>query len=234
MRERVRRGHRLSLVLLVDKGFNAYSAIKGWCSTLRKCDLAQTSLVIAPLIFLLLADLSIGDYGLFTIINQKLSNPILDLTCAYLAPALFAVFYLITLTLLYSSKDKEDASYGVVSLVNGPLSYGVGSMIKILIARPRPLEVLDGVRIIGIWHTSTYSFPSTTTMLVFGFTLPILFKGSRYGFVLTALSYLIGFSVVYTGYHFPSDVVAGVLLSIPITAFTTTVKGRIKKFLDAS
>lgn len=235
MVERVcKRGRRSPFTYwLVDKGFNAYSAIKELCSKLRTRNLAQTSSVLAPLILLLSVDLSIGDYELFTIINQRWSSSILDLTCGYLTPALFAVFYLITLTRLYCSEDKGDVSYGVVSLVNGSLSYGLGSMIKVLIARPRPLEVLDNVRIIGIWHTSTYSFPSTTTMLVFGFTLPILFKRSRYGFILITLSYLIGFSVIYTGYHFPSDVVAGILLSLPITAFATAMKERIRKFLDA-
>jgi len=184
------------------------------------------SSILAPLILLLLADLLVGDYRLFTSINIELSNFILDFTCIYLTPTLFTTFYFLALAVLYTSKNEDDKFYGAISLVNGSVSYGVGSAIKVLVARPRPFQILDGVRIIGVWHTSTYSFPSTTTMLVFGLTLPILFRKSKYGFILAALSYLVGFSVIYTGYHFPSDVIAGILLSAPVAVFTIAI-GRL-------
>ncbi|MCD6529435.1 phosphatase PAP2 family protein [Candidatus Bathyarchaeota archaeon] len=187
--------------------------------------------ILAPLIPLFLADLLSGDYKLFTSINQGLSSPALDFTCIYLAPTLFAVSYTLALAVLCISKDEDDVFHGAFSLVNGSLSYGVGSMIKVLVRRPRPFQILDGVRVIGLWHASTYSFPSTTTMLVFGLTLPILFRKPRHGFILTALSYLIGFSLVYTGYHFPSDVIAGVLLSVPIATFTVEVGRYVKNLL---
>ncbi len=45
-------------------------------------------------------------------------------------------------------------------------------------------------------------------MLVFGLTFPILFDKPKLGAPLVMLSFLIGFSVVYLGFHFPGDVIA--------------------------
>ena len=194
-------------------------------------DFTVILILFTPLVFLILAIFTIGDYELFTLINQGVNNPILDFTCAYLSPILFSIFYFFTLASIYSSRDHLAIANGVTSLISGPLSYYVGSFIKPLIGRPRPFNVLPNVRVIGFWHTSTFSFPSTTTMLVFGFTLPILFEDHRLGLPLTLFSYLIGFSVIYTGFHFPGDVLAGILLSISITICTNRMKKLIAKTL---
>ena len=184
------------------------------------------SVAFVPLFFLLLADLAVGDYELFTFINHEIVNPFLDFICAYASPVIFAVFYILTLASLHFSKDSASKASGLVSLINGPLCYGIGSVIKDLVGRPRPFEVeaLSTVRVIGLWHTSSFSFPSTTTMLVFGFSLPILLEKRRGGVPLVAISYLIGFSVIYTGFHFPLDVAAGTLFSLAITLCTNKMK----------
>jgi hypothetical protein len=63
---------------------------------------------------------------------------------------------------------------GVISTVNGFISYGFGSLIKLIIQRPRPITLLQYVRIVGPFEKNSFSFPSTTTMLVFGFAIPVL------------------------------------------------------------
>lgn len=186
---------------------------------------------LTPLVLILLVDLIIGDYELFILINQRMVNAFLDFACVYLSPIFFFTFYLLTLAVLYIEREGSSIAGGITSLLTGPLSYGIGSVIKFLVGRPRPFNVLPDVRVIGLFHASSFSFPSTTTMLVFGFTLPILFENYRYGIILVAMSYFIGFSVVYTGYHFLGDVVAGILLSLAITYFTNKMKKPIENFL---
>ncbi len=194
------------------------------------------SAAFIPLVFLLVAVAAVGDYALFAIMNTQIVNPVLDFACTYVSPFLFAGFYVPTLVATLLSSDHKMKAAGIVSIVNGILSYGVGSLIKEIVMRPRPelsaARLIEEARIIGLWHTSTFSFPSTTAMLAFGLSFPILLKKPRLGAVLVALSYFMGFSVIYTGFHFPLDVAGGILFSLAITLVTERLENRVTSFLQ--
>jgi len=68
-------------------------------------------------------------------------------------------------------------------------------------------------------------------MLVFGLSLPIFFEKYRLGLTLIINAFFIGFSAIYTGFHYPSDVIAGALLSTAITLFTYRAKPQISRLL---
>lgn len=188
---------------------------------------------LVPFVFLVSIDLIMGDYELFTLINLGINNFVLDVVCVYVSPVLFFTFYLFTLVTLYVTHRSSHLACGVISLATGLVSYGIGSLIKLLVQRPRPFNVLHSVRVIGPWETGSFSFPSTTTMLAFGFALPILFlyEKRHFGTVLSILSFFIGFSVIYAGFHFPSDVAAGIIFSFCIASCTSKMKGTITNFL---
>ncbi len=192
---------------------------------------------LVPTILLLIVDLIVGDEKLFTIINQGIINPVMDFACTYLSPILFCIFYILTLTSLLFSKKEMLRLVAVLSIANGALSYFIGSIIKNIVQRPRPeilaaSRVLFEARVIGFWHTSTFSLPSTTTALALGLALPILFEKRLAGAVLVMLSYFMGFSVIYTGFHFPLDVVSGALLSFALTLFANWVKNYLIKIFS--
>lgn len=195
---------------------------------------ASLYVIIIPCIAIVLADLIIGDYELFKFINQRIVNSILDVACIYASPVLFSIFYLLTLARLYVSHRTTAISSGAISFITGPLCYLIGSVVKLLVKRPRPFIVLQGVRVIGPWETGSFSFPSTTTMLAFGLTIPILLvsKNRVDRIVLSVLSYFIGFSVIYSGFHFPADVAAGILISLAITLCATRLQKPIVSFLE--
>jgi len=190
--------------------------------------------ILIPSIAIVLTDSIIGDYELFKLINQRIANSILDVACIYASPVLLSIFYLFTLVRLYVSHKTTAISNGAISLITGPLCYLIGSIAKLLVKRPRPFTVLQGVRVIGPWETGSFSFPSTTTMLAFGFTIPILLASNNrvHGIILSVLSYFIGFSVIYSGFHFPADVAAGILISLAITLCTTRLQKPIVRFLE--
>jgi len=152
---------------------------------MKKLGSILTILVIVTSVTTILAAFAIGDCRLFIFMNQTISHPLLDILCAYGSPVVFVAFYLF-------------------------------SMAKLVVGRPRPYIVVPSARVIGPWSASSFSFPSTTTMLVFGLTIPLLLISQKrsYGIVLLVLSYFVGFSVIYTGFHFPADVAAGALLSL--------------------
>ena len=96
-------------------------------------------------------------------------------------------------------------------------------LLKILIHRPRP-EVF-----FGLAPTETYSFPSGHAFVpavYFGILAVIL--GARAGWLaaVLVLAALLGFSRVYLGYHYPSDVIAGWSLAVLWLALGTILSNR--------
>ena len=92
--------------------------------------------ILFILFILLFIDLIIGDVKLFLVINKGIANPIIDLICLYILIPLF----------LLLRKDYRQVS--LTSLISGPLSYLIGSLIKPLVKRPRPFEILSA-RLVG-------------------------------------------------------------------------------------
>ena len=196
----------------------------------RRNDLISASTILLIVGALSVITFTVGDGELFLAVNEGVANPALDIFCAYIVPAAFMVYSaasVAALLFLDGKNSRRAVMVGVaVALISGFASYGLGRVLKVLFGRPRPFEVLPA-RIVGPWHASVYSFPSTTTMLAFGFALPILFERPRLGLPLVVLAALIGFSVVYTGFHYPSDVLAGAaistILAVPIYRLKKTL-----------
>ncbi|RGZ00995.1 phosphatase PAP2 family protein [Clostridium sp. AM58-1XD] len=111
---------------------------------------------------------------------------------------------------------KRTRKAGIAMFLAMFLSLLVNNMfLKIIIARTRPYEVIEGLHIL-IAPPSDYSFPSGHTACAvaaaaaFWMTAP---KDERIFLVLKAglliLAVLIAFSRLYLGVHYPTDVAAG-------------------------
>lgn len=161
------------------------------------------------LLFLFLITFSIGNEKVFLFINKGISNPVLDFIVLYVFNPLFLLLAIVPFLMVFSKKDRF---LGIFALILGFLCYFIGHLMKAFFAIPRPYEFLPA-RLFGPWHTSSFSFPSTTTMLAFGLALPILLKRPRSGRFLLVLAFLVAFSVIYTGFHTLYDVLAGILIS---------------------
>ncbi len=106
----------------------------------------------------------------------------------------------------------------VMALIAAVLSSGINLLVKDLIQRPRPLPNQVGV----VTILNSYSFPSGHVMLYlcfFGFIWFLAFStlkpSLKRGFLLViigALIVLVGFSRIYLGEHWPSDVIGSYLL----------------------
>lgn len=181
--------------------------------------------------FIILAILSfmvfwVGNDLLFLFINRGLIHPVLDFIVLKVLIPLFFLLGVIPFVMLFSRKDRV---LGAFSLFSGPFCYVVGNLIKLIFKMPRPYDVLSA-RIIGPWHVGEFSFPSSTTMLAFGFALPFLIeKKPKWSLFFLTLSFLVGFTVIYTGFHFPRDVLFGIFLSILSVSFVGKIKNAILK-----
>ena len=118
-------------------------------------------------------------------------------------------------------------------------SYAIAGVVtyiaKLVVARPRPTSALIKI-------PSTYSFPSghTLTSIIFYIILVYLLtynidrdKRNAYLVFATIFALLISFSRPYLGVHYLSDILGGIILSIPLLfILINTIKYTFSKKLS--
>ena len=88
-------------------------------------------------------------------------------------------------------------------------------LLKPLVARPRPCWLDPAVELL-IRIPGDYSFPSGHSLSAFIAATVLLRQDKRMGIPALVLAALLAFSRLYLFVHFPSDVLAGVLLGIAV------------------
>jgi 4-amino-4-deoxy-L-arabinose transferase-like glycosyltransferase len=153
------------------------------------------------------------DTLLFFFINTQLANTLFDVAMPFITGKSYLLYLPLFACLVFKEQRKALVALmlGVVSLM---LADWAGHMLKDVIERARPCRALEGVRLL-VGCGKAHSMPSNHAVVAFAFILPFfrMFKNRvRYLFLTVAL--LVGFSRVYVGVHYPSDVVAGAVLGI--------------------
>ena len=104
---------------------------------------------------------------------------------------------------------------GAASLVSIAICFCITNLVlKDCVARPRPDAVMDAI-VPLIRTPRDYSFPSGHTTVSFaGALVCYRMLPRRYGIPALVLAGVIGFSRLYLGVHFPSDVLGGFLVAL--------------------
>jgi undecaprenyl-diphosphatase len=171
------------------------------------------------------------DIGLLFFFNRGMANPFFDV----LMPALTFQGYLLAgpfiLYALYrGATGRDDAGKRylsaaitavVISLVSVILADLACGWLKDVAARPRPCQVLEGVRLI-VSCPRTLSLPSNHAATSFAFITPYFvftrsFIQAGWRAYLLMLASLVSLSRPYLGVHYPLDIAAGALLGVTIT-----------------
>ena len=84
-------------------------------------------------------------------------------------------------------------------------------VIKVLVARIRPYDVINGLTIL-VPPESNFSFPSGHANSSFAAALALTLAFGKRGALAYIPAVLIAFSRCYVGVHYPSDVLAGMLV----------------------
>ncbi|MDR2102069.1 MAG: phosphatase PAP2 family protein [Treponema sp.] len=142
---------------------------------------------------------------------QVIKNPVLTGFMKFLtALGTEYVYILLVLFIFWCVDKKKGFRLGTMVI----LSAWVNSVLKFLLRQPRPYNLDPAV---GLAFESSYGIPSghAQLSLVFWFLLASWYQGRRKGAVrIAALCFtlLIGFTRLYLGVHFPTDLLAGWLL----------------------
>jgi undecaprenyl-diphosphatase len=124
------------------------------------------------------------------------------------------IWIVIAIVLLCFKKTRK---VGVLTLIALLLSLIVDNVIlKNVVARIRPYEVIDGLQIL-IEKPKDYSFPSGHTGSAFAAAIVLVqMLPKKYGYPMVVLATLMGFSRLYVGVHYPSDVICGAIIGTVI------------------
>ena len=157
--------------------------------------------------------------------NESLTNIMTIITNFGGAYALMAISVL----LLIIKRNRKFSLLVVINLITVFLS---SQILKIIIRRDRPLEIF-------LTNATGYSYPSGHTMVGSAFYIYLTYlicqsiKNKAIKILLYIITFilvlLIGFSRIYLGVHYTTDVMGGLILAIAHISLLTTIINNKKK-----
>lgn len=129
--------------------------------------------------------------------------------------------------LIFGKEKERDA--GVLSLAAITTSGVVALGIKCAVERKRPYESLEDVHVVGNTER-TPSFPSGHASTAFALATVLASKYKDYKIPLYGYATIVGFSRVYCGHHYPSDVLVGSLLGYGMGKLTLHFEDEVLSF----
>lgn len=158
--------------------------------------------------FITQIDLSILDF-----IQNNLRTDFLDSLMAFLSIIGEGglVWFVIAIPMLFFKKSR---TCGVVMIFSMGITLLIGEFaLKNIICRVRPCNLPNDVEML-IKCPSSYSFPSGHTGSSFAASTAVFIRNKKVGVFALLLAVLISFSRLYNYVHYPTDVLAGMLLGI--------------------
>jgi undecaprenyl-diphosphatase len=158
------------------------------------------------------------DKTLFLLINHDWSHPFLDALFVTITSGRFWIIPGIAAALIFLRVEKRRALLVLLlSAVTVTLTDPLGAqLIKPLAHRLRPCNpdyLLEGGRfLIGL--KPSFSFPSNHAMNMFGQAMLFTLFYPRLSPLFFLFAGVIGYSRIYVGVHYPTDVVGGAVLGI--------------------
>lgn len=163
-----------------------------------------------------------GDETVFYFINSKVKCRILDLfmpLVTHLGSACFTIGFALAALYSYWKTDRVIALFTAISLAS---SHIVIHFIKRVVDRPRPNITLSNVHTFDI-PLYNYSFPSGHTTAAFSVAVSAAFLLPAFAMTVIILAALVGFSRIYLGVHYPTDVIIGAFIGSTTAMFVKSI-----------
>ena len=165
--------------------------------------------------------------ALFHLINQYAGvNPIVD-TIAILAAKYMPIVFVIPLIYLWVKKGDKNKDIALYSIYAAIIGLFINYIIGIFYYHPRPFTLHMGTLLFP--YSADSSFPSDHTTLMLSIALiMIYFKETRkLGIILAILGLIGGFARVFSGVHFPFDILGSVVVAIIISLAIYHLKDKL-------
>jgi undecaprenyl-diphosphatase len=156
------------------------------------------------------------DKSLFLLINHVLTNGVLDAFFTAITNGKFWILPGIIAALIFLKVEKKRA---LVVLLLAATAVALTDPVCARIIKPffhrlrpcNPSDLVEGGRFLLGYKTS-FSFPSSHAMNMFGQAMLFSFFYPRFAVWFFLFAAAIGYSRVYTGVHYPLDVLGGAVL----------------------
>lgn len=159
---------------------------------------------------------------------QKLHSPLLDSIMLFFTKMGNIGMPWIALAVIFLC-FKKTRKWGIAILGSLLLKELIGNLLlKNLIARSRPCWLDTAVPLL-VSAPSSYSFPSGHTFDAIAASVSIYLYNKKAGIAAIVVGLIIAFSRLYLFVHFPTDVLASVVLGIIVAIF---VHKLVEKFSD--
>lgn len=181
------------------------------------------------------------DTAIFFFINSTISNPVGD----FLWPLItdYSSFMLVRIVLLGvwvlliirgGVKGRTAAILCVVILVVS--DQFSSSVVKALVARPRPCHEVNGVPVLQGVHLLVHcgggkSFPSSHAVNNFAMATLFAFYYRRWAWAFFAWAALVAISRVAVGVHYPSDIAGGAIIGLIVALLMIALWNAIQRRL---
>ncbi|NMA86954.1 MAG: phosphatase PAP2 family protein [Tissierellia bacterium] len=189
-----------------------------------------TILTIVSIILLIVIGMNIRaseegilfDEGVMKFVHERTSHfgmKIMQMITFFGSSKFFLAFGFILLLLMFRRKNLEGMFLVITSIVG---SYGINFILKHLFIRTRPINYF-------LIEQGGYSFPSGHAMVSMSFYTTMTYWAIKnnggnkkilrlFNFIIVAL---IGYSRIYLGVHWPTDILMGYLLGYVVYRWST-------------
>jgi undecaprenyl-diphosphatase len=173
----------------------------------------------------MIEDILAYDLVFFRMVNEGCKSPFLDKAVPLITQLAYPLIFVLALLLLLF-RSRTGRMTGILLMAGATFCHYAVQPLKAAVQRPRPYLVIDGVN--SLLPASGYSMPSGHTAISFMAAF-ILTRSFGRWYIFYPLAALIGFTRIYLGVHYPSDVLAGAAVGMFIGGILTGIAEDIRK-----
>ncbi|NJP36901.1 phosphatase PAP2 family protein [Alkalicoccus luteus] len=157
------------------------------------------------------------DRQLLELFNQQWTSSALDpfMRFATLASDIGLIWYATALLLMLVVRSRRALLAGIAMIAANGAAFLFQALINVLLPRPRPPLVEEGIRLI-VEAPASSSFPSAHAATSAAACTALILFYPKAAWIAVPFALLFAYTRLYAGVHYPSDTLAGLIFGIGI------------------